>query len=41
MHSMHWWNGDGHVGWMGVWWVVGAVLIAAVVWALLRSGRAR
>lgn len=36
---MHWWNGDGHMGWMGIWWIVGAALIAVVVWALLRSSR--
>ena len=18
---MHWWNGDGHMGWMGIWWI--------------------
>ena len=36
---MHWWNGGGHMGGMGIWWIVGAALIAAVVWALLRSSR--
>ena len=36
---MQWWNGDGHMGWMGIWWIVGAALIALVVWALLRSSR--
>lgn len=36
---MHWWNGDGHMGWMGIWWIVGAALIALVVWAVLRSSR--
>ena len=34
---MHWWNGDGHMGWMALWWIVGALAVAAVVWALLRS----
>lgn len=34
---MHWWNGDGHTGWMVVWWIVGAALIALVVWAMRRS----
>jgi len=33
---MHWWNGDGHMGWMGIWWIVGA---AVILWALLRSSR--
>jgi len=37
---MHWWNGDGHMGWMALWWIFGAALIAAVVWALLRSTQA-
>ncbi|MBZ0231438.1 MAG: hypothetical protein K8M05_03745 [Deltaproteobacteria bacterium] len=36
---MQWWNGDGHMGWMGIWWIIGAALIALVVWALLRSSR--
>lgn len=36
---MHWWNGDAHMGWMGIWWIVGAALIAVVVWALTRSSR--
>jgi len=38
---MHWWNGEGHMGWMGSWWIVGAALIALVVWAFLRSSRGR
>ena len=36
---MHWWNGQDHMGWMGTWWIVGATLIALVVWALFRSSR--
>ena len=35
---MHW-NGNGHMGWMGFWWIVGAVLIGLVIWALLRASR--
>lgn len=27
------------MGWMGICWIVGAALIAVVVWALLRSSR--
>lgn len=27
------------MGWMGLWWIFGAALVAAVVWALLRSTR--
>jgi len=29
------------MGWMGIWWFVGAALIAAVAWALLRTARRR
>jgi putative membrane protein len=25
--------------WMGIWWLLGAALIAVLVWALLRVGR--
>ena len=45
---MNGWNGDGHMdgghmgwGWMPVWWVLGAALIAALAWALLRARRGR
>ena len=43
---MHWWNGDGHMdwmgmGWMGMGWIVVAALIAVVFWAVLRSSRGR
>lgn len=43
---MHWWNGEGHMGWTGmgwmsIWWILGAALIAVVVWALFRSSRGR
>ncbi len=34
---MHWWNGGGHMGWMAIWWILGAALIAAIAWALARS----
>jgi uncharacterized membrane protein len=37
---VHWWNGDGHVGWMAIWWILGAAVLAAVVWALVKSARA-
>lgn len=33
------WYGDGHMGSMGIWWVLGAALIALVVWALVRTPR--
>jgi uncharacterized membrane protein len=29
------------MGWMGIWWIVAAALIALVVWALFRSSRGR
>jgi hypothetical protein len=35
--SMHGWNGDGHMGWMGIWWILGAAVLAVVVWALPAS----
>jgi putative membrane protein len=37
--SMHGWNGDGHMGWMGIWWILGAAVLPVVVWALLKSAR--
>jgi putative membrane protein len=36
---MHWWNGDGLMGRMGIWWIVGAALIAVIVWTVLRLSR--
>lgn len=41
---MDWSNGNGHMGWMGmswmgIWMIVGAALLALVVWALLRPSR--
>jgi putative membrane protein len=36
---MHDWNGYGHMGWMPLWWVLGAALIAVLLWALLKSTR--
>jgi hypothetical protein len=40
---MHGWIGDGHMGWMGIWWICGAaVLVAfALVGWTLRRNRAR
>lgn len=35
---MHWWDGGWQMmGWMGGWWLIGAALIAVLVWALLRT----
>jgi len=36
---MHWgyWNGGSHMAWMGIWWVLGALVIAAFFWAMLAS----
>jgi len=32
------WPGPGaHMAWMGLWWIVGLVLLALLVWALVRS----
>jgi len=36
---MHGWNGAGQMGWMALWWVIGAALIAVLLWALLKSTR--
>lgn len=36
---MHGWNGDWSMGWMGTWWILGAALLAVVVWALVRAAR--
>lgn len=44
---MHGWNGDGHMGWstggylawMPVWWIAGPVIVAAIVWAVVRWRR--
>lgn len=33
---MHGWNGYGYMGWMGLWWVLGAAMILLIVLALLR-----
>jgi len=41
---MHW-NGDWHMGWMGLWWILIVPVLIAVVWfarsAALRNGNAR
>ncbi len=26
---MHGWIGDGHMGWMGIWWICGAAVLVA------------
>lgn len=37
---MHWyWNGGEHMAWMGIWWVLGAVVIAGLFWAMVTSAR--
>ena len=30
------WN-DWHMGWMSLWWLVGLLLVIAVVWAVART----
>ncbi len=33
------WTGYGsHMGWMGVWWIVGLAVLAALVWSVVRAG---
>ena len=27
------------MGWMAIWWILGPVLVALLVWAVLKSGR--
>jgi len=35
---MHWyWDGGAHMAWMGIWWFVGAAVIAALFWAVFAS----
>ena len=35
---MHWyWDGGAHMAWMGIWWFVGAAVIAALFWAAFAS----
>lgn len=39
---MHWWNGDGPMGWMTILWILGAgvvAVIAAIAWALGKAAR--
>ena len=31
------WPMDGHMGWMGLWWVFGLVLVVLVIWAVTRA----
>jgi putative membrane protein len=32
------WPGDGaHMGWMGLWWLLGIALLVLVVWAIARA----
>ncbi|MFT7524996.1 MAG: putative membrane protein [Arenicella sp.] len=33
---MHNWNGAGHMGGMWLWWIAGAVIVSALIWAMLR-----
>lgn len=36
---MHWFAGGWHMGWMAIWWPLGPVLIAFLVWTLLKGVR--
>ena len=38
---MHDWYGNGCMGWMGIWWVLGLALIGVVIWAVVRSVQGR
>lgn len=38
---MYGWDGVGHMGGMWLWWIIGIVLIVAIVWALANPTRAR
>lgn len=29
--------GDGHMGWMVLWWIFGIALVAVLLWAILRA----
>jgi putative membrane protein len=32
------WPMDGHMGWMGLWWLLALALLVLFVWALTRGG---
>lgn len=34
------WPMDGHMGWMGLWWLFGLLLLVLVVWAVARAAGA-
>ena len=36
---MHWYWGYGHMAWMGVWWILGAIAFAFVLWVMVASTR--
>lgn len=31
------WDYGGHMGWMGLWWLVGLALLVVIVWAVARA----
>ena len=37
--NWYWHGGYGHMGWMGLWWVLGALALAVVLWAAFVSTR--
>lgn len=37
---MHW-NGDWHMGWMGLWWILIIPVLIAVVWFAISAARRR
>ncbi len=38
---MGWWSSAGYMAWMPVWWILGPVIVAAIVWAVVRWRRSR
>ena len=36
---MHYWDGGWHMGWMWIWWVLGVLLVVAVVWIAVIASR--
>jgi uncharacterized membrane protein len=36
--AMHW-NGDWHMGWMGLWWILIVPVLIAVVWFAFSAAR--
>jgi len=37
---MNWIDGAGHMGYMWIWWLLGALVVVAFVWALVKTSPA-